>query len=430
MASTMVALQTVTVGAGGLASVTFSSIPQTYTDLVVKICARSAVSAVNDAALFGINGNTWTYKATGILLRGTGTTTLSASAPYLFAGYMPAATATANTFSNTEIYFTNYSSNSNKSISIDTVQENNTTAAVQQMNAMLWSDPAAITSIILTTDSTSNFTQYSTFTLYGVYKDAAETTPAAPTIGTATAGSQAANVAFTPAGSGAPASSYIVTSSPGGLTATGGSSPIQIGGLTSGTAYTFTVAGQNPGGVGASSAASNSVTPYDGYESIATAYGSGGSTITFSSIPSTYTHLQLRVIGKLSGSVGYGQAYVQFNGDTAANYSAHQLYGTGSSAASGATVSATKADVTTWFPDSTTANMFGASVTDILDYANTNKYKTIRVLGGFDTNNTNSGLVGLFSSSWRSTAAVSSMSITAASNFLSGTVFELFGIRG
>jgi len=190
------------------------------------------------------------------------------------------------------------------------------------------------------------------------------------------------------------------------------------------------VAGQNPGGVGASSAASNSVTPYDGYESIATAYGSGGSTITFSSIPSTYTHLQLRVIGKLSGSVGYGQAYVQFNGDTAANYSAHQLYGTGSSAASGATVSATKADVTTWFPDSTTANMFGASVTDILDYANTNKYKTIRVLGGFDTNNTNSGLVGLFSSSWRSTAAVSSMSITAASNFLSGTVFELFGIRG
>jgi len=386
MASTMVALQTVTVGAGGLASVTFSSIPQTYTDLVVKICARSAVSAVNDAALFGINGNTWTYKATGILLRGTGTTTLSASAPYLFAGYMPAATATANTFSNTEIYFTNYSSNSNKSISIDTVQENNTTAAVQQMNAMLWSDPAAITSIILTTDSTSNFT--------------------------------------------APASSYVVTSSPGGLTATGGSSPIQIGGLTSGTAYTFTVAGQNPGGVGASSAASNSVTPYDGYESIATAYGSGGSTITFSSIPSTYTHLQLRVIGKLSGSVGYGQAYVQFNGDTAANYSAHQLYGTGSSAASGATVSATKADVTTWFPDSTTANMFGASVTDILDYANTNKYKTIRVLGGFDTNNTNSGLVGLFSSSWRSTAAVSSMSITAASNFLSGTVFELFGIRG
>ena len=168
------------------------------------------------------------------------------------------------------------------------------------------------------------------------------------------------------------------------------------------------------------------------YDSIATVtVGAGGSsTITFSSIPSTYTHLQLRVIGKLSGSVGYGQAYVQFNSDTAANYSAHQLYGTGASAGAAASVSATKADVTTWFPDSTTANMFGASVTDILDYTNTNKYKTLRVFGGFDTNNTNSGLIGLFSSSWRSTSAISSMTITAASNFLQYTSFALYGIKG
>lgn len=183
-------------------------------------------------------------------------------------------------------------------------------------------------------------------------------------------------------------------------------------------------------GIMASSISGNLST--NSFESIATTtVGAGGSsTITFSSIPSTYTHLQLRVIGKLSGSIGYGQAYVQFNSDTAANYSAHQLYGTGSSAASGATVSATKADVTTWFPDSTTTSMFGASVTDILDYANTNKYKTLRVLGGFDTNNTNSGLVGFFSSSWRSTSAVTSMTITAASNFLQYSSFALYGIKG
>jgi len=425
MASTMVALQTVTVGAGGLASVTFSSIPQTYTDLVVKICARSAVSAVNDAALFGINGNTWTYKATGILLRGTGTTTLSASAPYLFAGYMPAATATANTFSNTEIYFTNYSSNSNKSISIDTVQENNTTAAVQQMNAMLWSDPAAITSIILTTDSTSNFTQYSTFTLYGVYKDAAETTPAAPTIGTATAGSQAANVAFTPAGSGAPASSYVVTSSPGGLTATGGSSPIQIGGLTSGTAYTFTVAGQNPGGVGAASAASNSVTPYDGYESIATAYPTG-TTATFSSIPSTYTHLQVRVLSR-SARTGSSvdELYMTINSTSLTKN--HYLFGTGSSVLSG---SATAGWVGISTAASATAGIFGTSVIDIIDYANTNKNKTVRSSAGFDTNG--GGEIYLLSNFINSTTAISSLAFTCSStnSFASGTVIELYGIRG
>jgi len=425
MASTMVALQTVTVGAGGSASISFTSIPQTYTDLKLVISPRN--TAANNYGTITFNGSSSSFSRR--ILYGTGSSTASTAPNNAESLTINDSGTTASTFANYEMYIPNYASSNYKSFSIDSVTENNGTVAYQIMHAGVWSNTAAITSLTITAAG-GNLAEYSTATLYGVYKDAAETTPAAPTIGTATAGSQAADVAFTPAGSGAPASSYIVTSSPGGLTATGGSSPIQIGGLTSGTAYTFTVAGQNPGGVGASSAASNSVTPYDGYESIATAYGSGGSTITFSSIPSTYTHLQLRVIGKLSGSVGYGQAYVQFNGDTAANYSAHQLYGTGSSAASGATVSATKADVTTWFPDSTTANMFGASVTDILDYANTNKYKTIRVLGGFDTNNTNSGLVGLFSSSWRSTAAVSSMSITAASNFLSGTVFELFGIRG
>lgn len=170
--------------------------------------------------------------------------------------------------------------------------------------------------------------------------------------------------------------------------------------------------------------------PAGGYDALwSTTLAATTTTITISGIPSTYKHLQLRVIGKISGTVGYGQAYVQFNGDTAANYSAHQLYGTGASAAAAATVSATKADVTTWFPDSTTTSMFGASVTDILDYANTNKFKTLRVLGGFDTNNTNSGLVGFFSSSWRSTNAVTSMTITAASNFLQYTSFALYGVK-
>jgi hypothetical protein len=89
------------------------------------------------------------------------------------------------------------------------------------------------------------------------------TAPDAPTIGTATTGDAQASVAFTaPTNDGGAAiTSYTVTSSPGGITATGTSSPITINGLTNGTAYTFTVTASNSVGTGAASAASNSVTP-------------------------------------------------------------------------------------------------------------------------------------------------------------------------
>ncbi len=229
-------------------------------------------------------------------------------------------------------------------------------------------------------------------------------------------------------GSGAPASSYVVTSSPGGLTATGGSSPIQIGGLTSGTAYTFTVAGQNPGGVGAASAASNSVTPYDGYESISTVIvGSGGSsTVSFTSIPGTYTHLQLRAIAR-SGTTGES-GMITFNSDTGANYSRHYLIGTGTATASGAGTSANNIDILYINSSSSTANVFATNVLDILDYANTNKYKTVKLLAGADQNG--SGAIGLYSGSWRSTSAITSITITPSSSIAQYSTFELFGIRG
>jgi len=428
MASTLVALQTVTVGAGGVSSITFSSIPQTYTDLCVKISARTDYAATNDNIKMSFNGSTSSF---GIkLLYGSGTAAGSVSISDNTGGIVAdGANATSSTFGNAELYIPNYTSSNYKSYSADSVAESNTATMFMYINAGLWSNYSAITSINLAVQGGTNFVQYSTFTLYGVYNSALETTPAAPTIGTATAGSQAADVAFTPAGSGAPASSYVVTSSPGGLTATGASSPIQIGGLTSGTAYTFTVAGQNPGGLGPASAASNSVTPYDGYESIATVYPTGTSA-TFSSIPSTYTHLQIRYIARTSRADITDWIEMNFNSDTGNNYSYHFLRGNGSVTLASAGTSTNYAEVGTSVAQTGGSNMFGVAVVDILDYANTNKFKTVRSLSGEDRNG--EGLIYLYSSSWRSTNAINTIVLTpgAGTNFSAGTVIELYGIRG
>ena len=420
MASTMVALQTVTVGAGGASTITFSSIPQTYTDLVVKISARVTTGDFVNIS-YRYNSSSVSYSGRGIYGTGSNVASYNTATTENDIFLTPSSAQTANTFSNQEIYIPNYTGSNSKSSSVDSAGETNNTTSYSGLLANLWSNASPVTSLTIFTSS-SSFIQYSTFTLYGVYKDAAETTPAAPTIGTATAGSQAADVAFTPAGSGAPASSYVVTSSPGGLTATGGSSPIQIGGLTSGTAYTFTVRGQNPGGLGAASAASNSVTPYDGYESIATIYPVGSSSVTFSSIASTFKHLQVRIYWLNSAN---SNNWFRLNGDTGANYAGHELGGDGSSAYTSAYSSNSEGILVGYASTSTSP---GVAVVDILDYADTNKFKTTRTLSGQDRNG--SGLIAFRSSLWRSTSAVNSLSFYAQSGtFTAGSVIELYGIR-
>jgi hypothetical protein len=159
-----------------------------------------------------------------------------------------------------------------------------------------------------------------------------------------------------------------------------------------------------------------------------TTVGSGGSSpITFSSIPSTYTHLQLRIISRLSTTTTGGR--ITFNSDTATNYSRHYLEGTGSAATSGTNSSVAFIDVVDSTISSDSANIFGVNVIDILDYANTNKYKTIRNLAGVDTNG--AGYVDLYSGSWRSTSAISTITITPqAGNFTQYSSFALYGIKG
>jgi len=161
------------------------------------------------------------------------------------------------------------------------------------------------------------------------------------------------------------------------------------------------------------------------YESIASASGTGSSgTITFSSIPSTYKHLQLRVFSATSRVGGAsGSGALQFNSDTTGtNYYTHALYGQGSSAAA----AAFNENYGLWYYGSTTT--YVAGVIDILDYANTNKYKTVRELIGFDENG--SGQIALISMLWKNTAAISTLVLTAPSyNFGSNARFSLYGIK-
>lgn len=162
------------------------------------------------------------------------------------------------------------------------------------------------------------------------------------------------------------------------------------------------------------------------YESIATVtVGSGGiSSISFNSIPSTYTHLQIRALTG-TNPAGYNTG-VRFNSDTGSNYYGHYLYGSGSAAGGGSLGSQTFASISF---SGMTNTQFSAAVVDILDYKNTNKKKTIRSFNGRDDNG--SGDVYLMSGSWNSTSAITDITIVAPSaTFIQYSSFALYGIKG
>jgi len=174
MPANYVLLEKITVGAAGASSVTFSGIPQTgYTDLVVKITGRSTRVAVQDYVKTSFNGVTTNLSMRQLYVNG-GSPASSAETEIYTPG-LPGASATANTFGNVEIYIPNYTSANYKSVSIDGVLENNAVGAYLALDAGLWSDTAAITSVVLT-PYFGSFVQYSTFYLYGVAK--LGTTPA------------------------------------------------------------------------------------------------------------------------------------------------------------------------------------------------------------------------------------------------------------
>ena len=161
-----------------------------------------------------------------------------------------------------------------------------------------------------------------------------------------------------------------------------------------------------------------------------TTVGAGGSSaITFTSIPNTYKHLQIRGIA-LGSAAASGSLQCQINSDTSANYSRHELGGNGATVSIYAATGATSVNMYGYYDNPSNSGYPVAFIMDIPDYANTNKYKTVRVLSGMDKNATNYGEVFLKGSLWKSSSAVSSLSIfIGGQNLAQYSSFGLYGIR-
>jgi hypothetical protein len=188
-------------------------------------------------------------------------------------------------------------------------------------------------------------------------------------------------------------------------------------------------------GIYASQISGHLFNPVGSYDSISTVtVGAGGAaSVTFSSIPSGYTHLQVRGMAQTTRAT-YGRELLTLaiNGDTGSNYAWHELVGDGSvanaSAGASASIISKIAEVGT-----TTGGTYGVFVCDILDYTNNAKYKTVRSLFGNDHNGTISGFggtLGLDSGLWMNTTAVTSLTFSSGNTLTQYSQFALYGIKG
>lgn len=264
--------------------------------------------------------------------------------------------------------------------------------------------------------------------------------PDAPTIGTVTRTNQTTvSVPFTAAVRGGAPTSYSVVATPtvGDIsTDAGTTSPKTVTGtFVINTAYTFQIRGVNSTASGPLSSASNSVTPgLTAFESIASTTLSSDGTVTFSGIPGTFQHLQIRGIARDTVQTsGYQDISIQINGITSTTYHTHRFTGTGTAAEGGGSTSRNDILSGPGMPkDGNTADVFGAFIIDFHDYTSTSKNKTVTIFSGYDVNG--SGYLSLASGTRASsTSAITSIELSmspAGSNFRAGSVFSLYGIRG
>lgn len=155
-------------GTGSSGTVSFKNIPQNYTDLVIKTSTRITSANTGDDMLLTFNGVQTSFSGKRLRGNGTAASSTSSTANGYYGGETEGTTYTASTFSNVELYIPNYTSSNNKSISVDSVTENNAAAAYSGLFATLWSNVTAITSITFTNATASNWDAASTFYLYGI----------------------------------------------------------------------------------------------------------------------------------------------------------------------------------------------------------------------------------------------------------------------
>ena len=168
-------------------------------------------------------------------------------------------------------------------------------------------------------------------------------------------------------------------------------------------------------------------------ETIATTYlEADAATVTFSSIPATYEHLQLRMNVRTLRTSSLETTGMRLNGDTASNYATHRIYGQTVSLGAGGEVATTRLYATGQMPTSVQPprTLYGAGLVDILDYTNTNKNTTILFQSGETTSNYPYMTFG--SGLWEDTSAVSTILLYPANGsagFVRGSVFTLYGLK-
>lgn len=375
MATTYKAIASATVGAGGAGTIEFTSIPQIYTDLLIYVSARSDRSLYVDDYRIALNGTTSTFWYRAMTGDGTSVATYSGITNSNVIGVTSAANATASTFSNGWVYITNYANTSlNKSFLADSASENNATSAQIWSNGDIWISTAAITSITIDQGDGSNWLQYSTAYLYGIKN------------------SQDRHMAITKLSN----------------------SGIATGGVLK---YDSMLAGN----------AAFVPTAFDSISTVTVDAG-GTSSVSFTSIPSTYQNLQLRFVAKttIAGTGSGGEVInMTMNGtsfaDSAYVYASNTTLATNNNSGVNFLANLVRADDT---------SIFTAGIVDIFDYADTNKNTTIRTIGGYNRNGTGSEM-SLNINVWNSTTAISSLTITPSSgNFPQNSRFALYGIRG
>jgi hypothetical protein len=283
MAGTYKLIGSVTVGAGGQAAIEFTSIPATYTDLVVSFSLRTTRSLEKDDPVvqFNSNGSNYSYKV--LLGTGSAVSSYSGGTSFIYLGECNGDTSTSSTFSNQTMYIPNYASSNNKSVSIDSGQENNATAANSDMIAGLWANSSAITSLKIYSVGAHTIKQYSTAYLYGIEIPKNQITPKA-TGGDITYDSNYVYHTFRQSGTFTPTQSltadYLVVAGGGGggeeiaggggagglrstVGATGGGGSLESALSLTAQAYTVTVGAGGAGGINSGSTAaingSNSV---------------------------------------------------------------------------------------------------------------------------------------------------------------------------